>query len=209
MRLFSRPLASAALGLCLLAGGATEARAGLADVIWGMSGPQMYGYGFLRCRATIVGRTSQCSLVERRLIKDDKGDYLRETIAGRRTWVSLEGLFYTSGTKDHEEDSYGWFHSNMLSFEPMFEVASKNEGPVRVFHGGGLAGHFLFGDFRRFANAGFKVRPVAVEIGNHWEFAYHERYYPVGFAAYQFGVEGAVPEPRSFERTWGFSITIK
>ena len=91
----------------------------------------------------------------------------------------------------------------------MVEVASKSSGDVRFFHGAGLAGHFLFGDFRRFANAGFKVRPVAVELGNHWELAYNERYYPNGFGADQFGVEGAVPTARSFERTWGFTVAWK
>ena len=96
MRPYSNSLAVVALALCFVAGGATRAQAGLGDVIWGMSGPQMYGYGFLRCRTPIAGGTTQCSLVERRL-----GNKLeRDTIENRRAWVNLEGTIYTSGTKD-------------------------------------------------------------------------------------------------------------
>ncbi len=167
----------------------------------------MYGYGFLRCRTPIARRHyASAPWSDRRL-----GNKLeRDIIENRRAWVNLEGAIYTSGTKDQENTPYEAFHTNMLSFEPMVEVASKSSGDVRFFHGAGLACHFLFGRLPAVcATPGSRCGPSAVEIGDHWEFAFNVRYYPNGFGADQFGFEGALPTARSFEHTWGFTVAWK
>ena len=70
--------------------------------------------------------------------------------------------------------------------------------------------HFLFGpDFRRFTNAGFKLRPIGVEIGDHWEVALNFRLYPDGFGADQFGFGPSPEGDRPFEYTWGFTVAKK
>ena len=181
-----------------------QARASFLDIIWEMSGPQMVGYGLLLCRVTIVGSQTTCQVTEKRLGPG------ATTIKERRTWVNLEGAVYVSTWKNQGSTDYRAGRTFMASFEPALEVASKTSGRVRLFHGAGLTSHFLAGpDFRRFTNAGFKVRPIAFEFGDHFEVAYNERYYPNGFAAYQFGIEGAVREDREFERTWGVTFTWK
>ena len=203
MRQFSTFSAVAALAFCLVVGGATEARAGLGDVIWGMSGPQMIG-GVLRCRVPVSGGMTKCNLFGVPI--GGEPDTTRE----RRTWISVDGGIYTSTTKDQEDTDFRAWRTWMLSAEPLFEVASMSRGDVRFSHGVGVAAHFLFGpDFRRFTNAGFKVRYAAVEIGDHVELAYNERYYPNGFTPDQFGFDVPAPAERSFERTWGFSIGYK
>jgi hypothetical protein len=169
-----------------------------------MSGPQMIGKG-ARCRVPVTGGDTDCDLFGIPRGNDDP-DIMTE----KRAWVNLEGAIYTSTGKNEGNTNYEAFRTFMVSFEPLVEVASKNFGNVRIFHGAGLASHFLFGpDFRRFTNAGFKVRPIAVEIGNRWELAFNLRLYPDGFGADQFGFGPSPPGDRGFETTWGFAVGIK
>lgn len=180
------------------------ARAGFLDIIWEMSGPQMIGYGVVQCRVPIKGDKTSCEITEKRLGPG------ATTISERRAWVSLEGAVYVSTGKNQGATDYRAFRTYMASFEPEVEVASKRSGDVRLFHGAGLASHFLAGpDFRRFTNAGIKVRPIAFEFGERFELAYNERYYPNGFGTDQFGLGGEVPEDRDFERTWSITFTWK
>jgi hypothetical protein len=195
--------------LCLLATGIViglpiPARASFLDIIWEMSGPQMLGYGLVLCRVPIVGGQTSCQVTEKRVGPGSP------TISERRVWLNLEGAVYVSLWKDQGETDYRFGRYYMASFEPAIEFASKRSGNVRLFHGAGLASHFLAGpDFRRFTNAGFKVRPIAFEFGNRFELAYNERYYPNGFGADQFGFDVVVPEDREFERSWGVTFTWK
>lgn len=188
----------------LVIGGPAIADAGLLDIIWDMSGPQMIGKG-ARCRVWATGGDTKCDIFSIRRAGEPP-----DTITDRDWWVNLEGAVYTSTGKNEGNTNYEAFHTFMLSFEPLVEVASKNTGKVRLFHGAGLASHFLFGpDFRRFTNAGFKLRPVGVEIGDDWEVALNFRLYPDGFGADQFGFGPSPEGDRPFEYTWGFTVAKK
>ena len=184
--------------------GAQNASAGIIDIIFEMSGPQMIGKG-ARCRVSAMGGVTRCDL-----FGIPRGTSDPDIMTDKRWWVNLEGAFYTSTGKNEGNTDYEAFRTFMLSFEPLVEVASKNYGTVRVFHGIGLASHFLFGpDFDSFTNAGYKLRPIAVEIGNRWELALNVRLYPNGFGADQFGFGPSPPGDRPFEHTWGFTVGIK
>ena len=186
----------------LVAGGVLcvplDAGASFLDFIFDMSGPQMIGKG-ARCRMPVKGGETKCDFFSIR-----RSGVEPDVVADKRPWVNLEGAVYTSTGKNEGNTDYEAFHTFMLSFEPMVEVASKSAGTWRLFHGAGLASHFLFGpDFRRFGNAGFKVRPVGVEIGDSWEVALNIRLYPDGFGADQFGFGPSPSGDRPFEYTWG------
>ncbi len=151
-----------------------------------------------RCRVPVSGGVTKCNLF---------GIPVRENIdimSESRVWVNLEGSVHFSTGKNEGDTDYRAFRTYMASFEPLIEVTSGSSGRVRFFHGAGLASHFLAGpDFRRFTNAGYKVRPVGVEIGDRWEFAFNFRLYPDGFGADQFGFGPSPSGDRAFEYTWG------
>ena len=197
------------LFICLIASGVLAgvpavANAGLIDIIWDMSGPQMIG-DVGRCRVPVTGGETKCSFFG---APNGENPDVMET----RAWVSLEGGVYFSTGKNEGDTDYEAFRTFMLSFEPVVEVGSLtfNTGRVRLFHGAGLASHFLFGpDFRRFTNAGFKLRPVGVEIGDRLEVSLNIRLYPDGFGADQFGFGPSPAGDRPFEHTWGFTVGYK
>ena len=116
----------------LVVGGPAVADAGLLDIIWDMSGPQMIGKG-ARCRVPVTGGDTRCDIFSIR-----RGGDALDTITDRDWWVNLEGAVYTSTGKNEGNTDYEAFRTFMLSFEPLVEVASKNRGTVRVFHGAGL-----------------------------------------------------------------------
>ena len=191
------------LAAAIVVGAPAQSQAGLLDIIWDMSGPQMYG-GVMQCRLPLNGSPARCRIVG--FPFDGKYDVM----TGHRLWLNLGGGVYTSGGKDENGVPYEWFRTNMLAFEPMVEVASDKEGTWRFHHGVGGTFQFLYGpDFRRFANAGFKLRPLGVEIGNHWEMAFNLRFFPDGYGADQFGFGPRPSGDRGFEYQWGFVIGPK
>jgi len=192
-----------ALAAGMVLGGPVDARAGIIDLIWDMSGPQMIGKG-ARCRKPVTGGETKCNLFG--IPVGEEPDIM--TVS--RVWVNFEGAVYTSTGKNDGDTDYEAFHTFMLSAEPLVEVASITFAGGRIYHGAGAAFHFLFGqDFRRFGNAGFKLRPVGVEIGDRWEFALNFRLYPDGFGADQFGFGPSPTGDRAFEHTWGVMGAFK
>lgn len=192
------------LGILLIRPG--DARAGLMDFIWDMSGPQMVGV-VLRCRVPLGGGTAQCEFVEKKVgIQEGQTDVMK----GPRVWFNVEGAIYTSTGKNEGTTDFRAFRTHMLGFDPIVEYAWVSNDRVRVFTGAGVTLQFLVGDgFNRFGKAGFKVRPIGVELGDHVELAFNVRLYPDGFGADQFGFGLPPTGDRPFERTFGFTAGYK
>jgi hypothetical protein len=206
VRSISRLLLGTVVGIGLLVGTATDARAGLIDIIWDMSGPQMVGL-VLRCRVPLDGGATKCDLVEKKVgIQAGQTDVMK----GPRVWFNVEGAVYTSTGKNEGNTNYRAFRTHMLGFDPVAEYAWVSNDRVRVFSGAGATLQFLVGDgFNRFGKAGFKVRPIGVEIGDRVELAFNVRLYPDGFGADQFGFGPPPTGDRPFERTFGFTAGYK
>ena len=184
------------------------AAAGLLDLIWDMSGPQMIG-GVVRCRVPVGGGTTKCTAVAFPVFGVKKGE--TDVMTERKAWLNLESAFYTSTGKNDGDTNYRAWRTEMLAFDPMIEFASVPNGRVRIFHGAGGTFQYLFGPDvpTAFGNAGFKLRLVGVEVGPRWDFAFNVRLYPDGFGADQFGFGPAPVEDRPFEHTLGVSVTWK
>lgn len=207
MRRIFRPLLVMVVLLGILLVRPGDARAGLMDFIWDMSGPQMIG-GVFRCRVPVGGGTTKCTAVGFPVFGVER--FQTDVMKERRTWVNLESGVYTSTGKNDGNTNYRAFRTEMLSFDPMIEFASVSNNRVRIFHGAGATLQFLFGpDFQAFGNAGFKVRVIGAEIGDRWEIAFNVRVYPNGFGADQFGFGPSPPGNRPFERTIGASVSKK
>jgi hypothetical protein len=201
-----RALLVTVVGLGVLLVEPKTAHAGLIDFIWDMSGPQMVG-AVLRCRVPLGGGTTQCEFVEKKVgIQSGQTDVMK----GPRAWFNVEGAVYTSTGKNESDIDFRAFRTHMLAFDPVVEYAWVSNDRVRLFTGAGATLQFLFGDrFRRFGKAGFKVRPVGVELGDHVELAFNVRLYPDGFGADQFGFGLPPTGDRPFERTFGFTAGYK
>lgn len=192
----------------ILLGTAATAHAGLLDLIWDMSGPQMIG-GVFRCRVPVGGGTTKCTAVGYPVFGVEKGR--TDVMTERRAWLNLESAFYTSTGKNDGDTDYRAWRTEMLAFDPLIEIASVSNERVRVFHGAGGTFQYLFGPDvpTAFGNAGFKLRLVGVEVGPEWEFAFNVRLYPDGFGADQFGFGPPPIGDRPFEHTVGGSVTWK
>ena len=171
--------------------------AGIIDVIWEMSGPQLLG-GSFECRLGLNGAVGPCGIA---------GFQVNAHKPALPVWLSLaEGLYVSTGKNASGQD-YEFGKTWMVAFEPMLEVQSFNAGGLQIYHGVmGLSYDFLFGDFSSFSNVGFKLRPVAFMIRDRIVIAYNLRLYPRGFTADQFGKVLLAPADTKPETVHGFTI---
>jgi hypothetical protein len=84
----------------------------------------------------------------------------------------------------------------MLTFDPMIEGVSVGNAGKGLYHGAGITTDFLVGQhFKRFGNAGFKIRPagLVVPLGDRLtlDLSFNLRIYPRRFTAEDFGVPGS------------------
>jgi hypothetical protein len=190
--------------------------AGIAEVIWGMSGPQMIGF-LSECRVTLSGTGSSavqdCAIFPGKKLRQPARD---RTNSETSVWLSLEGGYYVSTGKDQESGAFEFRDAHMLTFDPMLEIRSVGDSTrrVTVYHGVmGISYNFLWGrHFRRFANAAVKLRPlgVAIPLGERksLDFAYNLRLYPNGFAAEEFGHDPLPTRTNTAEGVHGFTISF-
>ena len=205
------------LAICLAVMCATlvfprHARAGLGDIIWEMTGPQMVGL-IVRCRFPLNGTARQCDV--RPLAPKDAS---REV---EKVWFALEGGVYTStGHNPADETDYRAGHIWMFTFEPMLEVRypsggdisqayTKDSGVGAVYGGiGPMINHFLVkGPAEAFTTYGVKLRPIAIAY-NGWAVEYNIRLYPNGVTPDQFGFGPPVDTNRPFEAVQSISISV-
>ena len=137
---------------------ATPSDAGLLELIWEMSGPQMIGSGF-SCLYNFGLQKQECRL---------GGVFLKAAsdpgINPHGPFLVLGGSGLVSTSKDSDTQEYGWFDANMVAFEPgiVFSKASTSS-ELRIAHGTGMTWGLLFGDnFRRFDKFGFSIIPIEV-----------------------------------------------
>lgn len=203
--------------LGILLGFPAAANAGLMDVVWGMSGPQMVG-SVVRCRTHVTDGATICNLFGVPL-KGATADVMRATNRETPTnpwWVALEGGWYRSTGKNNDGRDFIAWKTEMLAFEPLLQYVWNPNARNRVFHGLGPTFQFVAGDagapsgaFDAFGKTGIKLRAIGAEFGDHWEVALNFRLYPNEFGADQFGYGPRPSGDRPFEWTWGFLAGYK
>ena len=193
----------AAVGVFLVAllGMPRTGHAGILELIWALSGPQMIGAGYsclfrpplerLGCR---IGSSAAT-------IKNDTPPPPR---VGELLFV-LGGVVFTSTSKDSDTQQYDWFDANMVAFEPGVVVFSRVP-PVdgwRVSHGAGISYDLVFGDnFRRFDKFAFTVTPIQLTY-KRLTFGIKLRIFPNGFTDDEFGFGPRLDFNRPAETTVG------
>jgi hypothetical protein len=181
------------------------AHAGIGEFIWEMGGPQMVGGG-IECKFALNGDLELC------YITVPISPLAKAPDRPRRFRFSIDGGVYVSTGKNAGGVDYEAWKTWMLAFDPMIELVTwdnqNNDNRKELYHGiMGVTYNFLFGpDFKRFANAGMKLRPIGYRY-QRFNFEFDLRIYPNGFTADQFG-KAAAPEPNRAEVTYGFSMGI-
>jgi hypothetical protein len=191
-----------------------HARAGLGDIIWEMSGPQMVG-AIIRCRIPFGGGAKQCGV---QLI-DPKAAPKREV---EHVWFAIEGGVYTSTGHNSGGNDYKAWDIWMFAFEPMLEFrydgdisaaydrpAPGTSGVGAVYGGiGPLINRFVVkGEPESFTKYGIKLRPIAIAYAG-WAIEYNIRLYPDGFTPDQFGFGTPTDANRPFEAVQSISISV-
>jgi hypothetical protein len=195
----------AVLGLMMFAllGVPRPSDAGLLELIWEMSGPQMIGSG-VSCLYSGRMQLQECRI---------GGMFLQPLHQQPKNphgpFLVLGGSGLVSTSKDSDTQQYGWFDANMVAFEPGLTVFSKisPSSNVRIAHGTGVTYGLLFGDkFRRFDKFGFSLVPIEVSY-KRIIFALKIRVYPNGFTDDEFGFGPRLDFDRPAETTYGFSFS--
>lgn len=191
------------------------ARAGLADIIWEMSGPQMIGV-LVRCRVPLHEGATQCG-VQLPLNPEPKaaanGQPAREVV-----WLALEGGAYVSTGHNSGGNDYKFGHIGMLTFEPMIEFgfagdiarAYEKDSEIGAVYGGigPMINRFLVkGPAESFTKYGIKLRPIAIAFSG-WALEYNIRIYPEGFTPDQFGFGPPRDFDRPFEAVQSISVSV-
>jgi hypothetical protein len=177
-----------------------KAAAGIIEIIIEMSGPQMLGF-LVECRVPLDGTLDQWTVVGKKVAGQDAPP-------PRKLRFALEGGVYVSTGHDVDGLDYEFGKTYMLAFDPMLEIETVTRPRFAMYHGVmGASYNFLFGEgFRKFANVGFKLRPIGVVIANRVDLSYNLRLYPNGFTADQFGMLPLVPESGGPEAVHGIVI---
>jgi hypothetical protein len=206
-----RRIAVAGALLLALLGAPRRSEAGLLEIIWGMTGPQMVGASY-GCLFELRGfRVDQCRVGGTPFRRSE------DPLHGR--WfvgIGLAGLFST--TKDSETQKYGWGEIWMVgadtgllyrSFDyeaPDGLAKNPDEKVVQIHHGFGITVNRLFGrKIGPFTNVGIVIVPIDVRV-RRLSFGVRLRLYPDGFTDDQFkrGLPTFVGD-RPFEATIGFA----
>jgi hypothetical protein len=190
------------------------ARAGLGDIIWEMSGPQMVG-GIIRCRMPFGSGKKECGI--RVLSKDTPPNPEVEHV-----WFAFEGGVYVSTGQNSGGTNYTAGSIWMFAFEPMLEFRYDGDisaaydrprdgvpGVGAVYGGvGPLINRFLVkGDTPAFTKYGIKLRPIAIAWSG-WAIEYNVRLYPDGFTPDQFGFGPPMDINREFEAVQSISVSV-
>jgi hypothetical protein len=183
--------------------------AGIGELIWGLSGPQLVGFG-MSCRLNFHLKPEECLAGARFTGKTT------EHKEGRRYLVpepllSFGGSYFRSTgtnaeTKDGLEVPYRLGEVEMLEGEPalLLKFTTKRDN-VNVFLGTGVSYDFLFGShFEAFDKFAFKfTSEVTIKKVN---FGFVARLYPHGFTPDEFGNGERLHYARPAE--WAFGPTV-
>src|SRR4051812_16331732 len=116
--------------------------AGLGEVIWGLSGPQLLGVGF-GCRFSFADGHRQCQAGSPPTVPLRAAELQPKL----KPFFSLGGSYFRSTGKDSDTATYKLGEVEMLAFEPAvsFSTAPRMPSNWRFYHGGRISVHFFFG----------------------------------------------------------------
>lgn len=189
------------------------AHAGLVDIIWEMSGPQMLGAG-VECEWELTATNAEWCYVNAMNVA---GNGQRRPDRWFGSFTQGLRLYFSTGKNAEaggQEFDFRAFRTWMLELDPMLHAGREFANGVRVYTGAGASlNRFFVVDARDFNNYAFKLRPLAVEyrrgrraIGA----GYTLRLYPNGFDA-----NGIPPQMATLsrgtqtERVHGLEIILK
>jgi hypothetical protein len=204
--------------LIALLGAPRPSEAGLLDIIWEMSGPQMLGFVHGCLFSLNNYKWEQC-----RFGPNPTAQYpttRANTERAKNPFLGFSAGIYGSTGLDSSTQPYRWFEIGMLELTTglafrSYETGGPNNDDVRVYHGFGVAYERFFGrsikDFNNGAIQGFNkfaitVTPVDVTL-NRVAFGIRMRLYPEGFTDDEFKAGLPPADNHPFEATVGFAFS--
>lgn len=197
-----------------------RSEAGLLDIIWDMSGPQMIGFAHGCLYSLNNHKFEQCRFGENPTAQYRKTRAATDPDKPKNPFLGFAAGIYGSTGVDSSTQPYKWFEIGMLELSTglsfkSYETGGTNNDDVRVYHGFGVAYERFFGrgikDFNNGGIQGFNkvaitVTPVDVTL-NRVAFGIKMRVYPQGFADADFKAGLPPPDHRDFETTVGFTFS--
>src|SRR4051812_12869749 len=190
--------------------------AGLGEVIWGLSGPQLVGLGY-GCRFHYSDDTNGADKKP-----DGKKKLHSECQAGapptardellvhpKLLGVSLGAVYFRSTDTDSDTATYKLGEVEMLAIEPAVSLTyfHRDDENFRLYHGVGISYDFAFGaHYQAFDKFGFKITVVEAVLWKHLSLGYNWRIYPNGFTADEFGKGPRLHFNRPAEAAKGYTI---
>lgn len=159
--------------------------AGLADFIWGLSGPQMFGVGY-GCRWGFSGEQDVCEIGAPGNLRDNDPRFFHTLAASVYFSTGLNVPYGGSATVD-----YGAFRVWMLALEQSVSVRGS-VGKMRSYHGVGLTftpGVSFHEGVHGFSNAGVKITPLELVVSNRLALSGVVRYFPHRFVPSDFNYD--------------------
>jgi len=195
-----------------------RSEAGLLDIIWDMSGPQMIGFAHACLYSLNNHKFEQCRFGE-----NPTAQYPAKRAAAdkpKNPFLGFSAGIYGSTGVDSGTQPYKWFEIGMLELTTglafkSYETGGPDNDDVRVYHGFGVAYERFFGrgikDFNNGAIQGFNkvaitVTPVDVTL-NKVAFGLKMRVYPQGFTDDDFKAGLPPADNHPFETTVGFTFS--
>ena len=181
----------------------SAASAGLIDMIWELSGPQLTGLVLIRCQsksAQIFG----CG---------GGNPFGIQATIDERIWVDYDLAFYWSTGKDAGPQEYEAFKVFLFSLDPKLVVQPIKQANFFTIGAGPMFNLFTGSGFDNFSKKGWKIVPAARfnagRLGN-MEIAYTFRIYADEFVPDDFGPPPhAINVDKPREVVQGMSVTVK
>jgi hypothetical protein len=202
-------LRAAGIVLVVLLAFPRSGSANIIDVIWGMSGPQVFGFVVLHCKIYFDGTKPSCKEIDGLLKgKDVFLNFEPKEFTAGKLRVAVETIyFFSTGKNSENRDEYRPFRINMVAGEPMLEISSGKIKRFGFYHGlfGVSADRLLVKGASDFWKFGFKFRPIGITVATNPEidFGFNVRLYPDGFGRDQFGFGSAPNGDRPREWLYG------
>jgi len=205
--------------LIALLGAPRPSEAGLLEIIWEMSGPQMLGAAFGCLYSVSTKKFEQCRIGE-----NPTTQYIsKEADPTKRKgpFIGFSAGIYGSTSEDSPTQKFKWWEIGMvelgtgLSFRS-YETGGPNNDDVRVHHGFGVVYERLFGRgiegfnngaIRPFNKFAFTVTPIDITL-KKVAVGIKLRLYPEGFTDDQFKAGLPPTDDRPFETTVAFTFSL-
>ena len=199
-----RRIAIPSMALIVLLAAPRASHAGLADLIWEMSGPQLIGFGF-DCETPFTAvAASRCRIL----------DIPSGPAHGRPIWLITDGRVYFSTGKKADDIDYRFWQTGMLGFDPMVGFGGYYLRRVRFTHAVGVSLNLLFGRSvdGAIGNYALKVRPLTMTVPV-WKFnvetAYTLRLYRDGFDGTGVSADRQVIKSVDAEAVHGVLLSVR